>query len=102
MNAFNTGRILRKKSPPFLADLLRRPLNDQGILFLHSLNSAAHMIFPAIQSVLFMPCEMTTMSIGHPSFFSADLVIPIMKVSCLVSADITISEFVIDSSVLII
>ncbi len=62
----------------------------------------AHMIFLAVQPVLFTFCDMTIMTVCHPSFFLADLVITLVKRLCLASADITISHFMIDPAILII
>jgi hypothetical protein len=60
------------------------------------------MIFPAIQSILFVSCQMATMAVRHPSLFSTDLMIPIVKVPRLVSGDITVSEFSVNPSILVI
>ena len=65
-------------------------------------NSTAHMIFLTIQSVLLMPGNMTGMPVCHSSFFPSDLVITVMHMRSLSSADITISQFMVDAPVLMV
>jgi hypothetical protein len=55
-----------------------------------------------VQVVLFMPCYMTAMPVGHPSFFLTDTVITAVHMIRLAPADITPSHFLIDPMMLIL
>jgi hypothetical protein len=63
---------------------------------------ATHMIFLTIESVLFMPGNMTVMSVGHSSFFPTDLMVSVMHPVGLASGDIAIPALPIDPAVLIV
>jgi len=63
--------------------------------------SAAHMIFLPIQSILFVSCDVTAMSGCHPSFFMANLMISLVQIARLAPADISMSNFAVDTMVLV-
>ena len=60
------------------------------------------MIFLPIKSVLFVFSNMTIVSVSHPFFFLADLVVLTMHVMSLTPADISVFDFAIYPVVLII
>jgi hypothetical protein len=93
-------------NPPFLVDLtpyfVTGYLSNISCRSLSPDNSAIHTVFLAVQTVLFMPCNVTVMPVSHSSFFPADSMITAMHVISLMPADITPSHFLIDPMILIL
>jgi hypothetical protein len=73
-----------------------------GCYDLSPVNFPACMILLTVQPVLFMLRDMTIMTGSHPSFFFSDLVILVVQVMRLTTTHVTIFDFIMYPTVLII
>ena len=62
----------------------------------------AYMIFLVVERPLLLPGDMPMILRSHIPFFMTDLVIFTMQTVCLVSADLTLSFFAVDSPILVV
>jgi hypothetical protein len=70
--------------------------------FLRPDDPAIHTVFLAVQTVLFMPGNMTTMPVSHSSLFLADAMITTMHMISLAFTDVTTPLFSIDPMMLVL